>query len=46
MEKAKKIIQERLDAGEQLPTIIMELKQEGYTKNQINTVLKEFGLKI
>lgn len=46
MEKAKKIIQERLDAGEQLPSIIAELKQEGYTKERINTALKEFGLKI
>jgi hypothetical protein len=46
MKKARFIIRERLDAGEQLPQIVAELRDEGYSDDDIDRALKKFNLKL
>lgn len=40
------IIEERIDAGEQLPAIVEELKEEGFSKKDIDKALEVYHLKL
>lgn len=44
MADLRRMITERVDAGEQLPEIVEELKQEGFSKKDIDKALKEYHL--